>query len=514
MRKVLAIVVSALMWLGGCSTNPVTGKKELSIVGEDWELETGATQYSPGRQSQGGDYVADPAVQAYVNKIGQRLAAVSDRKLPYEFRVINSGVPNAWALPGGKIAINRGLLTEMKSEAELAAVLGHEIVHAAARHGARSFTRGAVLQTGILAATVATAGTDYSNIAQMGAGIGAQLINTRYGRDAERESDRFGIEYMAKAGYDPQGAVDLQQTFLDLSSGANRRQDFISGLFASHPPSAERLATNKALAASMPEGGEVGAEKYRQSIARLIRAKPAYEDYEKAKKALTEKNAVEARRLARRAISREPAEGHFHSFLGDIEAQANNFRAAQKHYLDAINLNDDFFYYHQQYGLVSEKTRDYAVAQRALNRSVQLLPTANAYNSLGNIAQATGRREEAVAQYSKAYTHNSPAGKQAYASLLNLDFPDNPGKYVVARYQVADNGTVRVQIQNRTPRQIGNIGLNIRYPNANGQMQQLNRGVPGVLAAGKSQVLDLPIRVAAQFARNVRVSVVQARIVR
>ena len=120
--------------LSACATNPVTGKKELSFVGEDWELAVGKEQYSPGRQSQGGDYNADPRIEAYVNSIGQKLAAVSDRKLPYEFKVLNSSVPNAWALPGGKIAINRGLLLEMQTEAELAAVLGHEIVHLSLIH--------------------------------------------------------------------------------------------------------------------------------------------------------------------------------------------------------------------------------------------------------------------------------------------------------------------------------------------------------------------------------------------
>ena len=84
----------------------------------------------------------DPELTKYVNEVGQRLAAVSDRKLPYEFVVINNSVPNAWALPGGKIAVHRGLLIELNSEAELAAVLGHEIVHAAARHGAKGMERG------------------------------------------------------------------------------------------------------------------------------------------------------------------------------------------------------------------------------------------------------------------------------------------------------------------------------------------------------------------------------------
>ena len=101
------------------------------------EVNIGRQQYQPQVQSQGGKYYVDSELQFYISQVGQRLAKVSDRPdLPYEFTVLNSSVPNAWALPGGKIAINRGLLLYLEDEAQLAAVLGHEIVHAAARHTA------------------------------------------------------------------------------------------------------------------------------------------------------------------------------------------------------------------------------------------------------------------------------------------------------------------------------------------------------------------------------------------
>jgi beta-barrel assembly-enhancing protease len=123
--KITGLCLSAV--LIGCGTNPVTGKKEIQFVSEAQELRIGAENYAPMRQSEGGDFKIDPELTTYVNEVGQKLAAVSDRKLPYEFVVLNSSVPNAWSLPGGKIAVNRGLLTELKNESELAAVLGHEI---------------------------------------------------------------------------------------------------------------------------------------------------------------------------------------------------------------------------------------------------------------------------------------------------------------------------------------------------------------------------------------------------
>ena len=513
MKKVVFSVCAAAL-LSTCATNPVTGKKELSFVGEDWELQVGAEQYSPSRQSQGGDYNADPKVEAYVNSVGQKLAAVSDRKLPYEFKVLNSGVPNAWALPGGKIAINRGLLLEMQTEAELAAVLGHEIVHAAAKHGARGVTRGVLLQGGVMAATVASSGRRLSNLAQLGAGIGAQLINTKYGRNAELESDRYGIIYMARAGYDPQGAVDLQQTFLNLSNGSERRSDFVSGLFASHPPSAERLATNKRIVASMPKGGEVGRERYQQNIASLIRSEPAYENYEKAKKALGDKDLATARALARKAVAAEPDEGHFHSLLGDIESAGENHQRARKHYTDAISRNSNFFYYHLQNGLVSERAGDYESARRSLQTSLKLLPTANAHNALGNIARATGRRDEAIEAYRLAAQDSGPAGQSAMGSLVDLDLSSNPGTYLVARTQVSSEGRLKVQLQNRTPRNLGGIALRIDYPDASGRMRQVTRQINGVVAAGKSEIIDIPVIVNPRLVENLRAGVVSARIAR
>ena len=166
-------------------------------------------QYAQAQQTQGGRYQTDPALSAYVNRVGQKLSKYSNADLPYEFVVLNSSVPNAWALPGGKIAINRGLLIELRNEAELAAVLAHEIVHAAARHGAKRLERGMLTQGAIAVTAVTTAGTPYGDLATQLAQGGGLLINQKYSRDAERESDYYGTRIMAQAGYDPYGAVTL-----------------------------------------------------------------------------------------------------------------------------------------------------------------------------------------------------------------------------------------------------------------------------------------------------------------
>lgn len=510
MRRTLSVILLTAFVVNGCAVNPVTGKKELSLVSEEQELSIGKQQYSPMRQSQGGDYSVDPRVQTYVNSVGQRLAAVSDRKLPYEFKVLNNSVPNAWALPGGKIAINRGLLTELQSEAELAAVLGHEIVHAAAKHGAKSMQRGMLLQGAVLAATVATREKRYANFAQMGASMGAQLLSQKYGRDAERQSDHFGMIYMSRAGYDPKGAVNLQKTFVRLSE--SRRQDWLSGLFASHPPSQERVDNNARQMATLPTGGEVGRERYRLNMARLVKSKPAYETYEKAQKALSDGNSSLAKSLVRKAIAVEPREGHFHSLLGKIEQRNKRFSTARGHYDKAISLNGDFFYYYLQRGLVNERLKANTVAQRDLTRSVELLPTADAFNALGNIARAGRQYATAKQYYAKAAGHQSAAGKKAFGALVELDISDNPGKYIKIRTGVNDAGGLIAEISNTTPRDVTGLVLALRYPDPAGQVRQVNRALPGRLGAGQKERINLGIAVNRAQAGQVRSGIIAARI--
>ncbi|MDH3452617.1 MAG: M48 family metallopeptidase, partial [Gammaproteobacteria bacterium] len=284
MNKRFPITVFLLVWLAGCAVNPVTGERDFVLVSGNQEVAMGTQNYAPMQQSQGGAHDVDPALTRYVQSVGNKLAAVSDAPLPYEFTVLNNSVPNAWALPGGKIAINRGLLTEINSEAELAAVLGHEIVHAAARHTAQQMSRGMLMQGLVIGTAIASSDSDYGNLAVGGASIGAQLIMQKYGRSAELESDLYGMRYMSKAGYDPQGAVALQETFVRLSEGRN--QDWLSGLFASHPPSQERVDANRRTAAGLPAGGTIGADSFRLAMQKTMDAKPAYDAYDAGRKAL------------------------------------------------------------------------------------------------------------------------------------------------------------------------------------------------------------------------------------
>src|SRR5690554_2715635 len=283
----LCIVLSLMAVFAGCAVNPVTGKKQLSLISEGEELALGAEQYTPTQQTQGGQFYIDPELTVYVREVGMKMAQVSDRPdLPYDFVVLNNSVPNAWALPGGKIAINRGLLVKLDDEAQLASVLGHEIVHAAARHSVQRMQQGMLISAGMAGIGIAVSDNEWAGLIMGGAAVGAQLALAQYSQGGELESDAYGIKYMRAAGYDPQAAVELQELFLQLSEG--RDSDWLSGLFASHPPSARRVQANQQLVQEIGGGGYRGREAYQHRIALIKKLQPAYDAHDKAMKLASE----------------------------------------------------------------------------------------------------------------------------------------------------------------------------------------------------------------------------------
>ncbi len=505
----LPAVAALTASLAACSTNPVTGEKELMLVGEGTELSIGQKNYAPMRQAEGGDYIMDPKLTNYVQGVGNRLATVSDRKLPYEFVVLNNTIPNAWALPGGKIALNRGLLMQLKSESELAAVLGHEIVHAAARHSAQQMSRGMLIQGGLLAAQVAASDSDYGNLYMAGAGLAAQLTLQRYGREAELEADRYGIDYMKRAGYDAQGAVALQETFVRM----NDRKDagWLSGLFASHPPSQERLDANRKHAAKLPAGGEMGVESFNAAMTQTMSYKPAYDVYDEGRKALKEKRADAALAKAEQAIKLLPGEAHFHALKGDSFLLQKQYPAATQAYTDAIARNDGFFYYHLQRGLIAERQRQDDVARPDLETSVKLLPTGAAYYALGNIASRQRNFDSAKQYYAAAAGSEGEIGQAAGLALMRLDLPQNPGKYIRTQTALDSRGMLVVAIGNPTSVPVTGLSIAVQYADAKGGMRELQRNYNGTLAAGQQVQIATGLG-PFQSAEQYRVALTSARI--
>ncbi|HEY0942217.1 MAG TPA: M48 family metalloprotease [Steroidobacter sp.] len=473
----------AALSLSACGVNPVTGKKEIQFISEAQEIKMGEQYYAPTKQSEGGEFDVLPDLSAYVNEVGQKLAAVADRPLPYEFVVLNNPVPNAWALPGGKIAINVGLLAELKNEAELAAVLGHEIVHAAARHGAKAQERGTIMQVGLAAAQIGAAISDVdstvANLALSGAGLGAQLIQTKYGRDQELESDEYGMKYMKLAGYDPQGAVTLQETFVRLSQqGGAKSQSWLEGLFASHPPSEERVARNKETAARLGAGGDLGKERYEARLKPFRKIQPAYEKFQEALAAARKKEYSKAQSLVQEAIKIEPREGRFHELLGEMKLAEKKPEEALTHYQKAIDLNPDYFGSYLGAGVAQYQTGNKARAEEWLTKSLELLPTAPAAYYLGTIARDRGDRAKAMEYFRAAAGSQSQIGQRAAAEFVRMDLPQNPGNYIATQGQIDAQGRVVVVIQNRSPAPL--VGIQVTPVLVDGAGRVAQQGSPVV----------------------------------
>lgn len=401
-----------------CAVNPVTGKKEFTIMSASQEVAIGEQNYQAYQQQQGGRYVVDPDLSAYVNSVGQKLARVSDRAdLPYEFVVLNSSVPNAWALPGGKIAINRGLLDLLDDEAQLAAVLGHEIVHAAARHSAKQMTQATLLNVGMMAAGVASQGTEYGQLIAAGAGLGANAWQAHYGRDQELEADTYGVQYMVAAGYNPQAAVELQEKFVALSEG--KSAGFMENLFASHPPSQQRVERNKKLAAAH-SGGARNQQAFARAVAQLRKDRDAYAAHMQAMAAAQKENYTEALAQVDSAINRQPREALFHVARGQLLLTQKQDEKALAAFKKAVQLNPEYFAGHLGAGLLLKKAGKGAEAVSALEASMQLLPTPTASYHLGELALAAGNAQQARGYFELAAQGSGEIAEAAKGQLAKL----------------------------------------------------------------------------------------------
>lgn len=254
-------VLGAAHW--GCSVNPATGKRQLNALSPAQEASLGNEAAPQFLTTYGGD-IPSSEIRQYVSELGRRLAQVGERPaLPWEFHVVDSAVLNAFALPGGKVFVSRGLLAKLENEAQLAGVLGHEVGHVTAQHVGQQMTRGLLLQGVAIGLGVAASHSDEDWMKALGVGVsvGGTVYLLKFSRDQESEADVLGVRYMAKLGYNPVGQLQMMRVLEQAAAGhAAGMPEFLS----THPLPKTRIRhLEKHIRAQYPDYEDPAAYQFR-----------------------------------------------------------------------------------------------------------------------------------------------------------------------------------------------------------------------------------------------------------
>ena len=224
MSKKLGLLILGLFFClcTGCAINPITGEEQLMLISEQQDIVIGH-KYAPEVEKQLGGRIANEALQIYINSVGQRVARVSHKPgLEYHFVALKDESTNAFALPGGYVFIAKGMLEKLTTEAQLASILAHEIVHIVARHASAAMSR--EIGIGILLSAATSEKTPQSVLTA--ANLTRQILGLRYSRKDEQEADMAGLDYLVWAGYNPYGMVETMQTLQNQSD--TRPIEFLS----------------------------------------------------------------------------------------------------------------------------------------------------------------------------------------------------------------------------------------------------------------------------------------------
>ena len=419
----LSAAAAAGALAGGCATNPVTGRSELMLMTESEEI-AADRQYAPHQFSADYGRTQDDALNAYVNRVGREVGGVSHRpQMPYSFTVLNSPLYNAYTFPGGTCGVLRGLVADMDNEAQLAAVLGHEIGHVNARHAARQYSR-QLLVTGLLAgvaAYVARENDKYAGLVSGLGGIGAGALLARYSRDNEREADALGMEYAARSGRNPGGMVE----FMDhLRRQGRQNPNAIELMFATHPMSDERyrnaqaaLTQKYAAAVDRPDN----RERFMDETARLRRQKDGIAALQKGASLMMDGKQREAKGQYQTALRQLPNDYAGLLLMANCSLALGETGEAYRYARAAKDVYPAEPQAHLTTGLIALKTRDFAAAHDAISSYGRLLPgnpetvfyDARALEGMGNRPAASEQYVAYLRQVSEG-----PNAEYAYKRLV------------------------------------------------------------------------------------------------
>lgn len=419
-RTALAVLIVFLsVFLASCAKNPVTGQEELAFMSEPQELAMGARYYPEVIQLNNGTPPEDPQLQAYVSRVGGRLARLSHRpNIPWQFTVVDSSQINAFALPGGKICITRGLITKMSSEDELAGVLGHEIGHVTARHAVAAYTRQVLMAGAMLGLTIALSDNDYAPALLAAAGVAGGLMMLSYSRDQERQSDELGYQYMTKAGYNPLAMVNTFELFKKMQKS---EPGVIEGMLSSHPLPRERITAAEKRALSSPLSARpFHTAEFNRSLALQKGRAPAYAAMDKGNALARKKLWSQAESQYKKAIALYPKESMFYSRLAIAQMQQKQNRQALANAQRGARLSWGNFYPTFILGMVEVRQGDYRAAAAAHQQAAKILPDHVLNNFLLGYSYDKLRQPYNASKYYRKVVSASPKSDVGLAAQKRL----------------------------------------------------------------------------------------------
>jgi predicted Zn-dependent protease len=410
---------------GGCASSPVSGQSILVGMSEDDEIRADR-RAAPHQFSRDLGAVQDAGVNRYVTEVGQSLASRSHRpNLPYNYRALNANYVNAYTFPAGSIGVTRGILLDLDDEAELAALLGHEIGHVNARHAAQRQGQAMAAQIAVASAAIAGEmryGGGTGLLVGMAGQVGSSALLASYSRDNEREADSLGVEYMTRAGYPADGMAGLMRT---LTSEGRSRPGLVETMFSSHPMSEERLR-NAEQAAAARRGTSPGAdpkrlrERYLDATAPVRALRPTIEGCQRGELAAGKRNLPEAEGHLKTALAAAPRDYAANVLMAKVLLSARRAGEAQRFLDTAKAVYPSEAQALRLSGANQVAAGRYAQGLADLDRTEQLLPGDPGIAFLKGLAyEQLGDRPAAATQY-RRYVQAVPSGEQAQYATQRL----------------------------------------------------------------------------------------------
>ena len=423
-RELLYLAGTAGLGLGlsgiwGCATDPVTGKSSMALYSREKEISLDQ-KASKVRLSIDYGEVKDETIKKYVSDVGNRIAEASHRPdMPYRFYVTNSPDINAFTFSGGSIFLSRGILSELRSEAELASVIGHEAGHVCARHQAEKATM--ALITNILLDAAKTAvmikKAELGEIMDYFGGVGSMALLTAYSRENEREADALGMEYCSRIKLNP---VGMQHVHEMLKRYQEKKGIVVtSALFQTHPLSDERIQNAKDLLGSKYSACRefpVNEERFMDNTKYLRDTKDVLERIQWADQAIMDDRLDEANEHYRKALEIEKDSTMILRKMTSLHMIWGNYNKAYEYAVEARNLNPDDPAVYYALGEIHMKKGDYGYALKEYERYVKKLPENTAiYFDVGRCYEKSGHRWKARRAYREYLKDNSFGDRAEYA---------------------------------------------------------------------------------------------------